>query len=78
MDDGTVKIMDFGIARIEDETQITKSGMLVGTIHYMSPEQVRGENIDGRSDIFSTACILYEMLAGTRPFVGESATSVLY
>ena len=78
MDDGTVKIMDFGIARIEDETQITKSGMLVGTIHYMSPEQVRGENIDGRSDIFSTACILYEMLAGTLPFVGESATSVLY
>ena len=66
LDDGTVKIMDFGIARIEDETQITKSGMMVGTIHYMSPEQVRGEKLDGRSDIFSTACILYEMLAGTR------------
>ena len=78
MDDGTVKIMDFGIARIEGETQITKSGMMVGTIHYMSPEQVRGVKLDGRSDIFSTGCILYEILAGARPFVAESATSILY
>ena len=78
MDDGSVKIMDFGIARIEDETQITKSGMMLGTINYMSPEQVRGVKVDGRSDIFSTGCILYEILAGTRPFVTESATSILY
>ena len=78
MDDGSVKIMDFSIARIEDETQITKSGMMLGTINYMSPEQVRGVKVDGRSDIFSTGCILYEILAGTRPFVAESATSILY
>lgn len=78
LDDGTVKIMDFGIARVEGSAQITKSGVMVGTIHYMSPEQVKGEKVDGRSDIFSTGCILFEMLAGKRPFQAESPTSVLY
>ncbi len=78
LDDGRVKIMDFGIARIEGGDQITRSGVMVGTLHYMSPEQIRGEAIDGRSDIFSAGCILYEMLAGKRPFQGDSATSILY
>lgn len=78
LDDGRVKIMDFGIARIEGGSQITRSGVMVGTLHYMSPEQIKGESIDGRSDVFSTGCILYEMLAGKRPFLGESATSILY
>ena len=78
LDDGRIKIMDFGIARIEGGNQITRSGVMVGTLHYMSPEQIKGENIDGRSDVFSTGCILYEMLGGKRPFQGESATAILY
>ena len=78
LDDGQIKIMDFGIARIEGSHQITKSGVMIGTLHYMSPEQIRGEKLDGRTDIFSAGCILYELLAGARPFSGESATSILY
>jgi serine/threonine protein kinase len=78
LDNGQIKIMDFGIARLEGSHQITKSGVMIGTLHYMSPEQIRGEKLDGRTDIFSTGCILYELLAGVRPFVGESATSILY
>jgi serine/threonine protein kinase len=78
LDDGQIKIMDFGIARVEGGHQITKSGVMIGTLHYMSPEQIRGEKLDGRTDIFSAGCILYELLAGVRPFSGESATSILY
>ncbi len=78
LDDGQIKIMDFGIARLEGSHQITKSGVMIGTLHYMSPEQIRGEKLDGRTDIFSAGCILYELLAGVRPFSGESATSILY
>jgi serine/threonine protein kinase len=78
LDDGRVKIMDFGIARVEGSAPITRSGVMVGTLHYMSPEQIKGEPTDGRSDLFSTGCILFEMLTGKRPFQGESATSILY
>ncbi|HJS73830.1 MAG TPA: protein kinase [Vicinamibacteria bacterium] len=78
LDDGQIKIMDFGIARVEGSHQITKSGVMIGTLHYMSPEQIRGDKLDGRTDIFSAGCILYELLAGVRPFPGESATSILY
>jgi serine/threonine protein kinase len=78
LDNGQIKIMDFGIARVEGGHQITKSGVMIGTIHYMSPEQIRGEKLDGRTDIFSAGCILYELLTGVRPFAGESATSILY
>src|SRR6266436_7525600 len=77
LDDGAVKIMDFGIAKL-GETQLTKAGMMVGTVHYMSPEQVRGKPLDGRSDVFSLGVILYELLAGRRPFKGEGATDVLF
>jgi serine/threonine-protein kinase len=77
LDDGAVKIMDFGIAKLGG-TNLTKSGMMVGTIHYMSPEQVRGKTLDGRSDVFSVGVILYELLAGHRPFRGEGATEILY
>src|SRR5262245_8572248 len=77
LDDGTAKIMDFGIAKL-GSTNLTRTGYMVGTVHYMSPEQVRAQPLDGRSDVFSAGVILYEMLAGRRPFVGESATDVLY
>jgi hypothetical protein len=69
--------MDFGIAKLGG-THLTKTGMMVGTVHYMSPEQVRGKSLDGRSDVFSAGVILYELLAGERPFRGDGATQVLY
>ncbi|TDI36543.1 MAG: serine/threonine protein kinase [Acidobacteria bacterium] len=78
LDNGQIKIMDFGIARVEGSRQITKSGVMIGTVHYMSPEQIRGQKLDGRTDIFSAGCILYELLTGGRPFLGDSATSILY
>src|SRR4029450_10254853 len=74
---GTAKIMDFGIAKLGG-TGVTKTGMMVGTVHYMSPEQIRGQTLDGRSDLFSVGVILYELLAGRRPFAGEGITAVLY
>jgi predicted Ser/Thr protein kinase len=77
LDDGSVKIMDFGIAKL-GASGITKTGMMVGTVHYMSPEQVRGQALDGRSDVFSLGVILYELLARRRPFAGEGATDILY
>jgi serine/threonine protein kinase len=77
LEDGTAKIMDFGIAKL-GATGVTKTGMMLGTVHYMSPEQIRGQPLDGRSDVFSSGVILYELLAGRRPFVGDSATVVLY
>jgi serine/threonine protein kinase len=77
LDDGTAKIVDFGIAKLGG-THLTRTGMIVGTVHYMSPEQVRGGALDGRSDVFSLGVILYELLAGERPFRGEGPTQVLY
>lgn len=77
LEDGSAKIMDFGIAKL-GQTGVTKSGMMVGTVHYMSPEQIRGRPLDGRNDVFSVGVILYELLAGCRPFVGEGPTQILY
>ena len=76
LDDGTVKIMDFGIAKLQG-TGVTRSGMMVGTVHYMSPEQIRGQPLDGRSDVFSLGVMLYEMAIGERPFQGDTQVSLL-
>jgi serine/threonine-protein kinase len=73
---GTVKIMDFGIAK--SGGQVTNTGQVLGTPNYMSPEQVKGRLLDGRSDIFSLGVILYEMLTGEKPFVGQNVTTIIY
>ncbi|MEO8369583.1 MAG: protein kinase [Candidatus Solibacter sp.] len=77
-DDGTAKIADFGIAKITDAENLTMTGSIVGTPHYMSPEQVQGLPVDGRSDQFSLAVIAYEMLTGEKPYTGEHLTTVVY
>ena len=76
--DGTVKITDFGIAKITASEQFTMTGSIVGTPHYMSPEQVQGQPVDGRSDQFSLAVIAYEALTGEKPYTGEHLTTVVY
>ena len=76
LDDGTVKLLDFGIARANGEPTITQHGMLVGTVLYMSPEQVRGDELDPRSDIFSLGAMLYHALTGQLPFPGTSFPEV--
>jgi tRNA A-37 threonylcarbamoyl transferase component Bud32 len=76
--DGTAKIADFGIAKITTSEQLTMTGSIVGTPHYMSPEQVQGQPVDGRSDQFSLAVIAYEMLTGEKPYAGEHLTTVVY
>ena len=75
--DGQVKIMDFGLAR-QAGSDMTRTGLVMGTPYYMSPEQMRGEHVDARSDIFSLGCVFYELLTGVKPFDAESLHSVLY
>jgi serine/threonine protein kinase len=76
--DGTTKITDFGIAKITATDQFTMTGTIVGTPHYMSPEQVQGQPVDGRADQFSLAVIAYEILTGEKPYTGEHLTTVVY
>ncbi len=76
--DGTAKITDFGIAKITSSEQFTVTGAIVGTPHYMSPEQVQGKKLDGRSDQFSLAVMAFELLTGDKPYPGESLTTVVY
>jgi serine/threonine-protein kinase len=77
-EDGAVKITDFGIARITTASNMTETRTVVGTPNYMSPEQVQGLAINGRSDQFSLAVIAYEILTGERPFTGEHLSTVVY
>ncbi len=72
-----VKIMDFGLARVSS-SEMTQDGIVLGTPNYMSPEQALGDKVDGRSDLFSTGAVLYELLTGHKPFEADSTPSVLY
>ena len=77
---GDAKVMDFGIARAmsDAETSVTATSAVMGTAQYLSPEQARGEIVDARSDIYSTGCVLYELLVGKPPFNGDSPVSIAY
>jgi hypothetical protein len=75
-DDGDVKVTDFGIARAVSEASMTVTGTTLGSVHYFSPEQARGDEVTGRSDVYALGIVLYEMLTGRRPFEGDSAAGV--
>src|ERR671912_2760856 len=76
---GAVKVMDFGIARALGEGQnVTQTAAVIGTAQYLSPEQARGEAVDARSDVYAAGCVLFELLCGHPPFVGDSPVSVAY
>ena len=75
-----VKVMDFGIARAVSDAQatMTQTAQVIGTAQYLSPEQARGERVDARSDLYSTGCLLYELLTGRPPFTGDSPVAIAY
>jgi serine/threonine-protein kinase len=77
---GDVKVMDFGIARAMSDASntMTQTAAVVGTAQYLSPEQARGETVDSRSDVYSAGCLLYELLTGRPPFIGDSPVAVAY
>jgi non-specific serine/threonine protein kinase len=77
-DEGLVKIMDFGLAKLRGVSGLTKAGTTLGTMQYMSPEQVQGLEVDQRSDIFSLGVVLYEMITGQLPFRGEYEATIIY
>jgi len=76
--DGRVKIMDFGIAHVHEPTVKTQTGVLLGSPQYMSPEQIAGQSIDHRADIFALGLVLYEMLTGVKPFQGEDIPELMF
>src|SRR5918994_1353600 len=75
-DGGDVKVTDFGIARAVSEASMTVTGTTLGSVHYFSPEQARGDEVTGASDVYALAIVLFEMLTGGRPFEGDSAAAV--
>jgi beta-lactam-binding protein with PASTA domain len=77
---GAVKVMDFGIARAlaDSGNPVTQTAAVIGTAQYLSPEQARGEQVDARSDVYSLGCVLYEMLTGEPPFIGDTPVAVAY
>ncbi|ODQ93435.1 Stk1 family PASTA domain-containing Ser/Thr kinase [Mycolicibacterium holsaticum] len=76
---GAVKVMDFGIARaLADANSVTQTAAVIGTAQYLSPEQASGNSVDARSDVYSLGCVLYEILTGEPPFVGDSPVAVAY
>src|SRR5689334_453093 len=77
---GAVKVMDFGIARAvaDNQATVTQTANVIGTAQYLSPEQARGEMVDARSDVYSTGCLLYELVTGAPPFQGDSPVAVAY
>jgi len=77
LDDGQVKVADFGVARVVSSSQ-TETGLILGTPSYMSPEQVAGKKVDGRSDLFSLGVLMYELLSGEKPFQGENMAALMY
>jgi len=74
---GRVKVMDFGIAKVEQGGNLTSTGLIMGTPSYMSPEQAKGGKVDARADVFSLGCVLYECVSGTKPFHDDSVTAIL-
>ena len=77
LEDGTVKILDFGIAKFA-MSSVTQSGTVMGTPSYMAPEQIMGQPLDGRADLFAVGVLLYELFTGAKPFSGDSPTAVVY
>jgi beta-lactam-binding protein with PASTA domain/tRNA A-37 threonylcarbamoyl transferase component Bud32 len=77
---GDIKVMDFGIARAMSDNQatMTQTAQVIGTAQYLSPEQARGERVDARSDLYSTGCLMYELLTGRPPFTGDSPVAIAY
>jgi eukaryotic-like serine/threonine-protein kinase len=77
-DGGVAKVLDFGLAKTNQSTMLTRMGSTLGTVAYMSPEQARGQEVDGRSDLYSLGTVLYEMVAGRLPYSGDYEQAVLY
>ncbi|MBZ0102646.1 MAG: serine/threonine protein kinase, partial [Thermoanaerobaculia bacterium] len=77
--DGRVKVSDFGVAKaVSERTELTRTGMMVGSPAYMAPEQIKGMQLDGRSDLFSLGVVLFEMLCGRKPFPADTVTTLVY
>ncbi len=76
--EGRAKLMDFGLARMDEVSTMTRTGTVMGTVFYLSPEQAVGRHVDGRSDLYALGVLLYEMLTGQLPFTGNSAVAIIY